>query len=767
MQDFGVARDLVRHVVFRHVRLPPLQFQWQTEGSFVWLTGVARNEFFDAVVHRLRQQGVELSDGPLLVGINGASTLSLRTANEMEVQTETANNWPLVLSFVVLPSTPWTLRTQIYSSGPEKDARSPVGAIRRAVSSSKWKLRQLSLLRKSNGHAGTVKRGYHVLSYSKTRAFDKPKGELMLHESRCSLSTPPAGTKMSEDANDTDERVLHLQSQAQDRVSLLVRGPENALVSLFRAACVVRAIKNGEVIRLMSLLGGSLRSQQDTQPPSGASFRSPRALRAHGGRYCGPTHIQKDWMSKIPTSVVPIIFEHLHANDVVGARGTSQLFFNQYLQGAGASFPNTPSHRLSVGRESVDVHTSVDTRLSDREQHPTTHSSETPAADRRDDRMNWNASKASGMVAASLEPCTFRFALCAVCLAIAAEALALPRWGVALISICLYKVVDESTAPPRARAQGGNGEVKAAAIGGNQSAVADSIEPMVPSAHGELDKKGDEACLASCSEASSHADTSSDNWIEPSTESRLVQGPVGADTCWNEPPSAGFHVRTATYLTDRQKAPSREATFRPIGVNAYLFGEDGKSEYTFHAAKHVPSLRQHITDRPDQFFFFVVFIMPGTPRRCSVFAYERRLRKGTDPTFDNVLDTFLAASDAEKNERLKYIPVVRKAPWAVLAGIRALGGERPTLLCNKLESRWFQGSNYVEVDVDISSSSIANAVAGIMLPAMAGLIIEHGFLLEGKTTDELPERMLGTTRVQATDMVSNTVRLKIPGTGHR
>ena len=93
----------------------------------------------------------------------------------------------------------------------------------------------------------------------------------------------------------------------------------------------------------------------------------------------------------------------------------------------------------------------------------------------------------------------------------------------------------------------------------------------------------------------------------------------------------------------------------------------------------------------------------------------------------------------------------------MLSGIRTLGGEKPTMLLNKLAMQHFSGPNYIEFDVDISSSSIANAVTGMLLPKVSGTVIEHAFLLEGHHRSELPERVLCCLRTQTvpfTKMIS-------------
>lgn len=51
-----------------------------------------------------------------------------------------------------------------------------------------------------------------------------------------------------------------------------------------------------------------------------------------------------------------------------------------------------------------------------------------------------------------------------------------------------------------------------------------------------------------------------------------------------------------------------------------------------------------------------------------------------------------------------------------------------------------RGEKYLEVDVDVASSSVAATVVGLVQGATKALVVDMGVLLEGHTSDELPER---------------------------
>lgn len=63
----------------------------------------------------------------------------------------------------------------------------------------------------------------------------------------------------------------------------------------------------------------------------------------------------------------------------------------------------------------------------------------------------------------------------------------------------------------------------------------------------------------------------------------------------------------------------------------------------------------------------------------------------------------------------------------------------------------------MEIDVDISSSAIANAILHLALGYVTSVTIDMGFLVESQAEDELPEKLIGAVRVCQMEMSSATV----------
>ena len=144
--------------------------------------------------------------------------------------------------------------------------------------------------------------------------------------------------------------------------------------------------------------------------------------------------------------------------------------------------------------------------------------------------------------------------------------------------------------------------------------------------------------------------------------------------------------------------------------------------------------------------FFVFFSPFGTQRKGRGRERERAKTLPTKKKKKNSL--FLSFSlplfhSLLKKQRKTQINRVVK---------RAVGQNTPVLLGNKVETRYFRGPGYLEVDVDVGSSRSAAHVVGLVQGALRGLEISIAVLLEGREHDELPESLLGTVALHRIDL---------------
>ncbi|GMF36490.1 unnamed protein product [Phytophthora fragariaefolia] len=208
---------------------------------------------------------------------------------------------------------------------------------------------------------------------------------------------------------------------------------------------------------------------------------------------------------------------------------------------------------------------------------------------------------------------------------------------------------------------------------------------------------------------------------------------------WAEPDASLFSVRGHNYLSDKKKIPSAPAMFHTVGVDLLSFESAAE--------------RYNISSRPDsigrtssKFTFVVNMIIPGPENTCMVF-YFQPVRDNVfedGSPFSELLNDFFDGDDQFRNSRFKLIPTVVEGSFIIKQSV----GSKPTLLGNKLKCPYHRGENYFEVDIDISSNSVANTVVGMVQGVTKSLVVDMAFLLEAQTDEELPEIILGAVRMQ-------------------
>lgn len=80
-------------------------------------------------------------------------------------------------------------------------------------------------------------------------------------------------------------------------------------------------------------------------------------------------------------------------------------------------------------------------------------------------------------------------------------------------------------------------------------------------------------------------------------------------------------------------------------------------------------------------------------------------------------------ADRRRSTKFKLIPRVAQGSWVVRQSV----GTTPVLLGQKLATRYFRGrspagTSYFEVDVDITSNTVANSVTRLVVNAITSLV---------------------------------------------
>lgn len=208
---------------------------------------------------------------------------------------------------------------------------------------------------------------------------------------------------------------------------------------------------------------------------------------------------------------------------------------------------------------------------------------------------------------------------------------------------------------------------------------------------------------------------------------------------WSEPDASVFQVRGPNYLVDKKKTPSAQSKFHLVGVDLFSF-ESANDRY------HISSRNGSVGRTSTKFTFVINLIIPGAENVCMVFYFQPandNIFEDGSP-FSELLNDFIDGDDQFRNSRFKLIPTVVEGSFIIKQSV----GSKPTLLGNKLKCPYHKGENYFEVDIDISSNSVANTVVGMVQGVTKSLVVDMAFLLESQSEEELPENILGAVRLQ-------------------
>ncbi|CAM6098198.1 unnamed protein product [Calypogeia fissa] len=212
---------------------------------------------------------------------------------------------------------------------------------------------------------------------------------------------------------------------------------------------------------------------------------------------------------------------------------------------------------------------------------------------------------------------------------------------------------------------------------------------------------------------------------------------------WGAPPADLFHIRGPSFFSKRVKTPSIEdSILKPMGVD--WLKSTSKLEHVLSHPDNV--VRRAIEDAHAHgealkaFVLAVNLMIPGKDHHSAVFYFvtEEPIVHGS------LLYRFIHEDDAFRNSRLKMINKIVRGPWIVKA---ACGNHAACLLGKALTCNYVRGEYYLEIDVDIGSSVIANGLLHLALGYVTSVAVDLAFLIEAQTEEELPERLLGAVRV--------------------
>ena len=204
--------------------------------------------------------------------------------------------------------------------------------------------------------------------------------------------------------------------------------------------------------------------------------------------------------------------------------------------------------------------------------------------------------------------------------------------------------------------------------------------------------------------------------------------------CWTSPTGEGFKIRGKNYLKDNSKVVGGDPLLKLVEVDWLKVDKPAD-----RVALHRTSMVQSKVGKKLPFILVFNLQVPAKPNYSLVLYYasERPINK------DSLLDKFLEGNDMFRDSRFKLIPSIVEGYWMVKRAV----GTKACLLGKAVTCKYFRQDNFLEIDVDIGSSSVARSVIGLVLGYVTSLVVDLAILIEAKDESELPEYILGTVRL--------------------
>ncbi|CAN6206369.1 unnamed protein product [Urochloa humidicola] len=202
--------------------------------------------------------------------------------------------------------------------------------------------------------------------------------------------------------------------------------------------------------------------------------------------------------------------------------------------------------------------------------------------------------------------------------------------------------------------------------------------------------------------------------------------------CWTVPDSKLFKVRSKNFPHDKSKIPAPSYLMELAAIDWF---KDTKRMDNVGRQKNCVA---QVAAAKGMHTFVVNLQIPGSTHYSLVMYFvTSSLKKGS------LLQRFFDGDDDFRNSRLKLIPSVPKGSWIVRQSV----GSTPCLLGKAVDCSYVRGPGYLEVDVDIGSSAVANGVLGLVFGVVTTLVVDMAFLIQANTYEELPEQVIGAARL--------------------
>ncbi|KAK8683598.1 hypothetical protein V6N13_039653 [Hibiscus sabdariffa] len=220
----------------------------------------------------------------------------------------------------------------------------------------------------------------------------------------------------------------------------------------------------------------------------------------------------------------------------------------------------------------------------------------------------------------------------------------------------------------------------------------------------------------------------------------LSKDPTCALPCsWTEAEPSTFLIRGKNYLEDRKKFKAKGTLMQMVAAD-WLRSDKREDDL---GGRPGGIVQKYAAQGGPEFFFIVNIQVPGSTTYSLALYYMMSTPVEESPLLQN----FVNGDDAYRNSRFKLIPYISKGSWIVKQSV----GKKACLIGQALEINYSHGKNYLELGIDIGSSTVARGVVNLVLGYLNNLVIEMAFLVQANTEDELPEYLVGTCRLNHLD----------------
>ncbi|KZV34834.1 protein ENHANCED DISEASE RESISTANCE 2 [Dorcoceras hygrometricum] len=230
-------------------------------------------------------------------------------------------------------------------------------------------------------------------------------------------------------------------------------------------------------------------------------------------------------------------------------------------------------------------------------------------------------------------------------------------------------------------------------------------------------------------------------WIERIKSEGAVPllDPDNCPNGWASPPGDMFLVRGPEYLKTKAKIPGGDYLLKPIGFD-WLKGTAKITDLLSNPRYRVRRILDEEFSKGNKPFVWAFNLQVPSKDNYSAVAFFVDSEPRQE---DSLITRFLNGDDGFRNSRLKLIANIVQGPWIVR---KAVGEQAICIIGRALTCKYSTGNNYVEVDIDIGSSMVANAIVHLAFGYLTTLTVDLAFVIEGQTETELPERILGAVR---------------------